>query len=125
MDIDSLDGLYSPRLIALIRAALAYPETTLEAPWDFPLVKVRGKIFCMFDEQNDGLHFTCKLRESHPAAMDRGDIEPTSHGLGKAGWITLRASHGESIDAAMLHQWMEESFRLIAPKRLVKDWETR
>lgn len=58
LDFDTLESLYSPRLVAIATHAMTYPESTLEAPWDFPLVKVGGKILCMLDEVPDGFRFT-------------------------------------------------------------------
>ena len=51
-----------------------------------------------------------------PSPID--GAEPTGYGLGKAGWVTvpLRAP-GVSLD--VLRDWVEESYRIVAPKRLV------
>lgn len=125
LDFAVLQELYSPRLVSLVEAALAYPESSLEAPWDFPLVKTGGKILCMLNEDANGLRFTCKLRESHTQVIERPDITPTGHGLGKHGWINQLTPHGEALDTETLIAWMEESFRLVAPKRLIKAWDAR
>ena len=44
----------------------------------------------------------------------------TGYGLGKAGWITARFTKQDKIDVAMLKGWIDESYRAIAPKTLVK-----
>jgi predicted DNA-binding protein (MmcQ/YjbR family) len=42
---------------------------------------------------------------------------PTGYGLGKAGWVSLTVGEdGAGID--LLSDWVEESYRLVAPKRL-------
>lgn len=109
---------YSPRVEALIAHAMGYPETTLESPWDFPLVKVRGKIFCMFHDEPGTFTVTLKLRDSLVAAMDRDNIAPASHGLGKSGWVTSTWLRSAPFDDMLIHAWMDESFRLVAPKKL-------
>ena len=59
-----------------------------------------------------------KLAESHAHALAIAGAEPTGYGLGKAGWVTvpLRAP-GVTVD--VLRDWVEESYRIVAPKRLV------
>lgn len=113
--LERLDGL-------LAWAQATFPEVTVEEPWDFPLIKVRGKILFMLVAEGATLHFTAKLRESHADAMDRPNVEPTSHGLGKSGWVTAKASPQWPIDDAQFHLWAIEAFHLIAPKKLVAAW---
>ena len=53
---------------------------------------------------------------AHALAVD--GAEPTGYGLGKAGWVTVPyRAPGVSID--VLRDWVEESYRIRAPKRLV------
>ena len=61
---------------------------------------------------------TVKLDESHGHALAIEGAEPTGYGLGKSGWVTvpLRAP-GVTLD--LLRDWIEESYRIVAPKRLV------
>ena len=111
-------GLVS-RVDALIAHALAtYPEITVEEPWGFPVVKVRGKILVMLSIDGDTLHVTLKLRDSHADAMDRPNVSPASHGLGKSGWITAAINSQWPIDEPQLHAWINEAFHLVAPKKL-------
>ena len=46
--------------------------------------------------------------------------EPTGYGLGRAGWVTvpLRAP---GVSIGVLRDWVEESYRIVAPKRLVAE----
>jgi hypothetical protein len=39
--------------------------------------------------------------------------------VGKSGWVTLRFPAGESPGMAVLERWVDESFRLLVPKRWV------
>lgn len=58
---------------------------------------------------------TLKLRDSLDEALDVG-AEPAGYGLGRAGWVTIGCS---VVPPGLLEDWVEESYRLIAPQRLV------
>ena len=65
-----------------------------------------------------------KLAESHAHALAIDGAEPTGYGLGRAGWVTVpyRAS---GVSIAVLRDWVEESYRIVAPKRLVAELDAR
>lgn len=108
-----------PRVAMLRAAALAYPEAREEFPWGDRVVKVRGKIF-VFMGVSDG-HFGCslKLPESHALALTLPFASPTPYGLGKSGWVSLRGPELAEAPDAMLLEWLDESYRAIAPAKLV------
>ncbi len=60
--------------------------------------------------------FSVKLVESHRHALATEGARPTGYGLGKSGWVTGCMSH---VPLATLQDWVEESYRIVAPKRLV------
>ena len=98
--------------------ALSFPETAEDRPWEEEVViKVTGKIF-VFAGPAGSRRISVKLAESHAHALAIAGAEPTGYGLGKAGWVTvpLRAP-GVTVD--VLRDWVEESYRIVAPKRLV------
>lgn len=98
--------------------ALSLPETAEDRPWeDDVVVKVRGKIF-VFAGPPGSRHVSVKLAESHAHALAIDGANPTGYGLGKAGWVTvpLRAP---GVSVAVLRDWVEESYRIVAPKRLL------
>jgi predicted DNA-binding protein (MmcQ/YjbR family) len=100
--------------------ALTLPETFEDRPWEGDVVvKVRGKIL-VFLGPTGSRRMSVKLAESHAHALAIEGAEPTGYGLGKAGWVTvpLRAP-GVSLD--VLRDWVEESYRIVAPKRLVAE----
>jgi len=100
--------------------ALEYPEAAEEFPWGERVVKVRGKIFVFLNQGDAGLAVTLKLRASHGEAMTLPFIRPTGYNLGRAGWVTARFAPGEALPVGMLAAWMDESYRLVAPKTLIK-----
>jgi predicted DNA-binding protein (MmcQ/YjbR family) len=97
--------------------ALSLPDAVEEHPWGEDVVKVRGKIF-VFVGSAGSRRISVKLEESHTHALSIDGAVPTGYGLGKAGWVTvpLRAP---GVTIGVLHDWVEESYRIVAPKRLV------
>jgi len=105
--------------------ALSLPEATEEFPWGESVAKANGKVFVFLGaEAASNARMTVKLAESHGHALSIEGAEPTGYGLGKSGWVTvpLRAP-GVSLD--LLRDWVEESYRIVAPKRLVAQLDTR
>lgn len=100
--------------------ALDYPETYEENPWGDRVVKVGGKIFFFCGVHKDQLYVTAKLPHSGVMALQLPFAEPTHYGMGKHGWVTARFSKPGDVPVGMLHEWIEESFRAIAPKKLLK-----
>jgi predicted DNA-binding protein (MmcQ/YjbR family) len=101
----------------LLMFSLALPGATLDHPWGEDVAKVNGKIF-VFLGPPPSRRMTVKLDESHGHALATEGAEPTGYGLGRSGWVTvpLRAP-GVTLD--LLRDWIEESYRIVAPKRLV------
>jgi predicted DNA-binding protein (MmcQ/YjbR family) len=100
--------------------ALTLPETFVDTPWESDVVvKVRGKIF-VFAGSEGSTSIAVKLAESHAHALAIEAAEPTGYGLGRAGWVTvpLRAP---GVSIAVLRDWVEESYRIVAPKRLLAE----
>ena len=95
----------------LLAFALSLPEAWEDHPWGETVVKVRKKIFVFLGSER----MTVKLDESHPHALSVEGAVRTGYGLGKAGWVTLPFA---GVPPDLLHDWIEESYCLVAPKRL-------
>lgn len=107
----------------LIKFALTYPEAVLEHPWGHDAVKVKGKMFATFGgEANDPKEFslTVKLPVSAEMALTLPWVEKTGYGLGKSGWVTARLEAGGDFDLETMKGWIDQSYRAVAPKSLVK-----
>ena len=94
--------------------ALSLPEAREDFPWNERVIKVCGKIFVFLG--GDEPLITVKLVESHSHALSIEGARPTGYGLGKAGWVTVPVT---GIELETLRDWVEESYRIVAPKRLV------
>jgi predicted DNA-binding protein (MmcQ/YjbR family) len=99
--------------------ALRFPEAYEEFPWGHSAIKVRKKIFVTLGEGDEGLSMSLKLEGSNFEALLLPFTEPTHYGMGKHGWVTSRLEPGKSAPLALLRSWIEESFRAVAPKKLV------
>jgi predicted DNA-binding protein (MmcQ/YjbR family) len=106
---------------ALRKRALAYPETTEDFPWGHSAFKVKGKgfLFTYLNEEEGFLSLSVKLPISNAMALTFPFASPTEYGMGKHGWVTSRFYRGDDIPLDMLLEWMDESFRAIAPKKVL------
>jgi len=99
--------------------ALAYPETHEDFPWGERAIKVKGKVFIFMRTTEDEISFSVKLPQSRDIALDLPWAEPTHYGMGKHGWVTAKVDPKDApLD--MIKAWIDESFRAVAPKTLVK-----
>jgi len=104
---------------ALSKLALSYPDTREDHPWGHSAFKVKGKVFLFLFSEKGVLSLSLKLPESHLAALRLPFATPTSYGLGKSGWVTAKFSGTDEVPLEMLADWLDESFRAIAPKQVL------
>jgi len=109
---------------ALREHALAYPEAWEDFPWGETAVKVRKKVFVFLGASDERVSIGVKLREHHEAALALPFVEPTGYGLGRHGWVTGRITADTEVDVDQLRSWIDESYRLVAPKKLVKSLDS-
>ena len=100
----------------LLKVGLSYPEAWEDHPWDETVAKVRKKVFVFFGGRPKLM--TVKLAESHGHALSVEGAEPTGYGLGRSGWVNLPVD-AEGLTHELLCEWIEESYRIVAPKRLI------
>lgn len=102
--------------------ALSYPEAHADNPWGHVAVKVNKKAFVFLGGEKDTkeLSMSVKLPQSRDMAADLPFAEPTGYGLGKSGWVTARFTKASDVPMDLLRSWIDESYRAIAPKKLVK-----
>lgn len=110
----------------LIDAALAYPGAYEDHPWGETVVKVgksKGKVFvfCGLDEAGDTLHLTAKLPNTGAMALGLPFAKPTGYNLGKSGWVSASFTDPDEVPEPMLLEWIDESYRAVAPKKLIAE----
>jgi predicted DNA-binding protein (MmcQ/YjbR family) len=104
----------------LLRAfALGFPEAYEDFPWGERVAKVKGKVFVFLGTDGDTLGLSVKLPESGMLALGLPFASPTGYRLGKAGWVTARFAKREKAPVDLLRSWIDESYRAVAPKKLV------
>ncbi|MEA3214237.1 MAG: hypothetical protein QOJ19_393 [Acidimicrobiia bacterium] len=102
----------------LLAWALGLPGAFEDHPWDSaPVVKVNKKIFAFFGQPPDP-GVAVKLPESADIALGLDCTKPTGYGLGRSGWVSIDFSGPDLPSFDVLSDWLEESYRAIAPKRL-------
>ncbi len=99
--------------VRLRERALSFPGAWEDHPWGETVIKVGKKIFVILGETTG----TMKLAEAHEAALAVPGAAPTGYGLGKSGWVTIPLAAGVP-PLEVLCDWVEESYRIVAPKKL-------
>jgi predicted DNA-binding protein (MmcQ/YjbR family) len=106
----------------LVAHALGLPEAWEDHPWGETVAKVGRKVFVFFgmdpDEADEATHLTVKLPMSHEEALALPFTEPAGYGLDRGNWVTVHAPADWPAD--MLLDWIEESYRAVAPKKLAQ-----
>lgn len=100
--------------------ALSLPDAWEDHPWGESVAKVGKKVF-VFLGQDDGEHgpaMSVKLADSNAQALMVPGAEPTGYGLARGGWVTVPLKRG-GPPLGVLTDWIEESYRLVAPKKLI------
>jgi predicted DNA-binding protein (MmcQ/YjbR family) len=107
--------------------AASLPESYEDNPWGELVVKVNKKVFVFLGGEPGSPAtpprpaMSLKLDESRDAALALEGAEPTGYGLGKHGWVSVPFSTDGGPPVPVLSDWIEESYRLVAPKRLLKE----
>ena len=99
--------------------ALGYPETREDLPWGESAIKVRGKTFIFMRCGGGSLGLSVKLSDHHEFALEYPFTSPTAYGLGKSGWVSARFEGKAKPPLDVLTAWIDESYRNVAPKKLV------
>ncbi|MHC4822505.1 MAG: MmcQ/YjbR family DNA-binding protein [Planctomycetota bacterium] len=77
-----------------------------------------GKNFLFLGKKAEHFTLRLKLAESLAAAQKLTTEKPENYRAGNGGWTLVTFQHGARIPKRRLQGWIEESYRLIAPKRL-------
>ena len=110
---------------ALRKTALAYPQATEDFPWGHRAFKVKKKLFLILSYDKDIFNVTVKLPVTGKQALALPFAQPTGYGLGKSGWVTASFGPKDKVPVELLEEWIDESYRAIAPKKLVQELEAK
>ena len=103
---------------------LTYPGAHTKSPWPGHLdLAVNDKTFAYLSIDGDPFSISCKLPSSSAIALLLPFVTPTGYGLGKSGWVTAQVPDGQTVPIDLFLEWIDESYRAQAPKKLVKQLE--
>jgi predicted DNA-binding protein (MmcQ/YjbR family) len=105
---------------------LGYPGAHGKAPWPgHDDLAVNDKTFAYLAADGEPFSISCKLRYTGESALQLPFAEPTGYGLGKSGWVTFTPNEAEMPNIEQLKEWIDESYRAQAPKKLVNKLDAR
>jgi predicted DNA-binding protein (MmcQ/YjbR family) len=105
---------------------LAYPGAHSKAPWpEHDDLAVRDKTFAYLPVAGQSFSLSVKLPYTSEVALDLPYARPTAYGLGKSGWVSFTPSEAEMPALEQLKEWIDESYRAQAPRKLVKELDGR
>ena len=120
MAIITLEALES----ALRDRALAYPGAEEAFPWGERAIKVNGKAFLFMRREEKELSFSVKLPRTSVQALVFPFASPTGYGLGRHGWVTIRLVTIPKDLVEQCMEWLDESYRAVAPKRAIEQLDS-
>ena len=98
---------------------MQYPGAHRKSPWPgHDDLAVKDKTFAYLNAKGEPFKISCKLPQNAEVALMLPFCEPTPYGLGKSGWVTAMPPPGKPIPVEMFKEWIDESYRAVAPKRL-------
>ena len=114
-------------LVAQLRAwGLTLPGAHSKSPWpEHDDLAVKDKTFAYLPAKGRPFSLSCKLPYTGYEALQLPYAEPTGYGLGKSGWVSFSPSEDQLPALEQLKEWVEESYRAQAPRRLVKELDAR
>jgi len=111
---------------ALKSFGLELPGAHSKSPWpEHDDLAVKGKTFAFMSVAGAPLSVSCKLTVSHDSVLQQPFAKPTGYGLGKSGWVTMNFDARDKPPADLLKKLILESYRVVAPKKLVAELEAQ
>lgn len=104
--------------------AASLPGAYIDHPWEETVLKVNKKIFLFLGvDRTREPGIGVKLVTSHPMALAQPGVEAMGYNLGRSGWVWLRLGD-DAPPVEILRDWVLESYRTVAPRKLVRELET-
>jgi len=99
--------------------AMTFPETVEGSSCVNRAFKAGGKNFAFLGEKDGECSLRLKLESSIPDLEERSSADSDRWQVGKGGWVLLKFPPGDAPKIAELRGWITESFRLLAPRKVV------
>ena len=105
---------------------LTLPGAHRKSPWpDHDDLAVNDKTFAYLPKRGEPFSLSCKLPYTGSAALELPYAAPTGYGLGRSGWVSFTPAESQLPGLDQLKEWVEESYRAQAPRRLVRELDAR
>jgi predicted DNA-binding protein (MmcQ/YjbR family) len=105
---------------------LTFPGAERRSPWpEHDDLVVNNKTFAFLPAAGQKFSLSVKLPYTGEVALDLPYARPTGYGLGKWGWVSFTPSDDQLPTLDQLKEWVEESYRSQAPRKLVKALDAR
>jgi predicted DNA-binding protein (MmcQ/YjbR family) len=101
---------------------MGLPETSEGTSCENRAFRARKKNFMFVGEKGDHVRLMVRLGPSADKAAGLADPRVE---VGKHGWVTINCAATDAPDIDLLLQWVIESYRLLAPKTLVRELDER
>lgn len=116
---DSESEKFEYKLSETIRAhALSLPEASEGSSCVNRAFRAGGKNFAFVGEKDEETNMRLKLGDSISEIAERAVTDPARWQVGKGGWAMLRFDPAEPPAQSDLERWVNESFRLLVPKKI-------
>ncbi|MBV9932217.1 MAG: MmcQ/YjbR family DNA-binding protein [Alphaproteobacteria bacterium] len=104
---------------------LTLPGAHRKAPWEgHDDLAVNDKTFAYLGT-GDAFTLGVKLPYTAEVALDLPFATPMGYGLGKWGWVGFAPADEAIPPLPQLKEWVEESYRAQAPRKLVRELDAR
>ncbi len=117
-----------PKPLEVIRAEAAkYPEAEKAFLFgDHEVYRVKKKVFVWLGEGETpgSTYVSVKLKDTQGLALSLPFVQPASYGMAKWGWVAADFPKGK-FPASLVREWIKESYRHTAPKKLLEVLEPR
>ena len=111
-------------LADLRKWGLGLPGAHAKSPWpEHDDLAVKDKTFAFMSAAGQPASMSVKLPASREAALQHAFAKPTGYGLGKSGWVTMTFDGHELPSLDQLKRWVLESYRAVAPRKLLAQLE--
>jgi predicted DNA-binding protein (MmcQ/YjbR family) len=93
---------------------------------DHEVYRVKKKVFVWLGEgeKKGSVYVSVKLKDTQSMALQLPFVQPASYGMAKWGWVACDFPKGR-FPAPLVKEWIAESYRHTAPKKLLKQLEAR
>jgi predicted DNA-binding protein (MmcQ/YjbR family) len=112
------------RLKQIRTFALSLPGTQPKSPWPgHDDVAVNDKTFVYLGLRDGEVSVGVKLPVSRATVLALPKTKPMAYGLGKSGWVSIRFEPSAGPPLETIKRWVMESYRVQAPKRVLRQLE--